>query len=195
MNNRLLCGVLWICGETIVPERLAGFQLSFNFTERIRNFGGYDMARAKWQVLVIPYFIENETVQYCIFHRSDMDVWQFIAGGGEDEDESAIMSAKREAYEEAGIKMNAAYFQLDTHCSIPASCFKKAQEIWGKEVLVIPEYSFAVMCKDRYIKISHEHKSYEWVGYAEAVKRLKYDSNKTALWELDTRIKRGLYSK
>ena len=32
-----------------------------------------------------------------------MKVWQFIAGGGEDEDETIIISAKREAYEEANI--------------------------------------------------------------------------------------------
>lgn len=37
------------------------------------------MARAKYQVLVIPYFIENNIVKYCIFNRSDMDIWQFIA--------------------------------------------------------------------------------------------------------------------
>ena len=56
------------------------------------------MARAKYQVLVIPYHIENGNVKYCIFKRNDMKVWQFIAGGGEDEDETIIISAKREAY-------------------------------------------------------------------------------------------------
>ena len=32
-----------------------------------------------------------------------MKVWQFIAGGGEDEDETIIISAKREAYDGCGI--------------------------------------------------------------------------------------------
>lgn len=41
------------------------------------------MSRAKYQVLVIPYYVENEMIHYCLFHRSDMDVWQFIAGGGD----------------------------------------------------------------------------------------------------------------
>ena len=45
--------------------------------------GGNKMARAKYQVLVIPYHVEKENIKYCIFKRSDMDVWQFIAGGGE----------------------------------------------------------------------------------------------------------------
>ncbi len=150
------------------------------------------MARANYQVLVIPYYISNGTVQYCIFHRSDMDIWQFIAGGGEDEDESALVSAKRESFEEAGIGMDAAYFPLDTQCSIPVSCFRNAQEMWGDDCFVIPEYSFAVMIHDKNLKISNEHVAFEWVDYREAIGRLKYDSNKTALWELDTRIKKGL---
>ena len=55
------------------------------------------MARAKYQVLVIPYFITGDTILYCIFKRSDMDsCWQFVAGGGEEEDRTPLISAKRE---------------------------------------------------------------------------------------------------
>ena len=61
------------------------------------------MARARYQVLVIPYCTEDSSVQFCLFQRSDMGIWQFIAGGGEEEDISIIESAKREAFEEAGI--------------------------------------------------------------------------------------------
>ena len=43
------------------------------------------MARAKYQVLVLPYQRQGGKVLYCIFKRSDMDAWQFVAGGGEDE--------------------------------------------------------------------------------------------------------------
>lgn len=61
------------------------------------------MARARYQVLVIPYCIQDGNVQFCLFRRSDMGIWQFIAGGGEEDDISIIESAKREAFEEAGI--------------------------------------------------------------------------------------------
>ena len=61
------------------------------------------MARARYQVLVIPYCIEDSNAQFCLFRRSDIGIWQFIAGGGEEEDISIIESAKREAFEEAGI--------------------------------------------------------------------------------------------
>lgn len=32
----------------------------------------------------------------------------------------------------------------------------------------------------------------EWVDYDTAKQRLKYDSNKVALWELDNKIKLGM---
>ena len=92
------------------------------------------MARAKYQVLVIPYHIENGNVKYCIFKRNDMKVWQFIAGGGEDEDETIIISAKREAYEEANIGMDCKYSVLDTQNSIPTYCFKEARKYGVKIV-------------------------------------------------------------
>ena len=54
---------------------------------------------------------------------------QFIAGGGEDEDETIIISAKREAYEEANIGMDCKYSVLDTQNSIPTYCFKEERKI------------------------------------------------------------------
>lgn len=149
------------------------------------------MARAEYQVLVIPYNSEHEHTEYCIFHRSDKDV-QFIAGGGEEEDENIEMSAKREAYEEADIDMNSKFDVLETRSSIPASCFPEARDIWKEQCLVIPEYTFAVMIEKGIVMLSDEHVDYEWVDYDTAISRLTFDSNKTALWELDNRIKLGL---
>lgn len=105
------------------------------------------MARARYQVLVIPYCIEGGSPRFCLFRRSDMGIWQFIAGGGEDEDISIIESAKREAFEEAGISKMCDFLKLDTCCSIPSNCFKNAEALWGKECFVIPEYAFAVRSK------------------------------------------------
>jgi len=39
------------------------------------------------------------------------------------------------------------------------------------------------------ISISHEHAEYKWYDYEESRKALKYDGNRTALWELDKRLK------
>lgn len=150
--------------------------------------GGGKMARAKYQVLVIPYYIENEMIHYCLFHRRDMDIWQFISGG-EGEDDSILASAQRGAMEEASIDISHKYIKLDTISSIPATCFKRAKELWGKSCYVIPEYCFGVKLYTKEIKISAEHIEYEWYNYPTAINKLKYDSNKTALWELDNRIK------
>ena len=151
------------------------------------------MARAKYQVLVIPYKKNNNDVLYCIFKRSDMDeCWQFVAGGGEDEDKTPLVSAQREAFEEAGISSQKLFTALETKCSIATECFKNAKTTWGEDCLVIPEYCFAVEIQTEDISISHEHGHFEWVDYHTAKERLKYDSNKVALWELDNKIKLGI---
>lgn len=151
------------------------------------------MPRAKYQVLVIPYLIEKDNIKYCIFKRNDMeDCWQFIAGGGETADITPMISAKREAYEEANIPTELHFIELETNCSISTEHFKNARKNWGEQCLVIPEYCFAVELKEKNIKISHEHISYRWVDYETAKQKLKYDSNKVALWELDNKIKLGM---
>ena len=150
------------------------------------------MARAKYQVLALPYKKQDGKILYCIFKRSDMDAWQFIAGGGEDEDASPLAAAKREAYEEARISPDEKYNMLETTCSISTECFPKSRRIWGVACLVIPEYCFAVEITDTDIKISGEHTRFDWADYQTAMRRLKYDSNKTALWELDNKIRLGI---
>ena len=57
---------------------------------------------------------------------------------------------------------------------------------------MIPEYSFAVKIDSTILNLSHEHTEYEWVNYETAIKGLRYDSNKTALWDLDNKIKLGI---
>ena len=153
------------------------------------------MARAKYQVLVIPYVKREDGVLYCIFRRSDMEnCWQFVAGGGEEEDGAPLISAKREAFEEAAIPFDARFVQLETTSSISTEHFPKARSQWGQDCLVIPEYCFAVELTDQAIGLSREHTAFEWVDYATAIQRLQYDSNKVALWELDNKLRMGLLS-
>ena len=153
------------------------------------------MARAKYQVLVIPYTKSDAEVLYCIFQRSDMaDCWQFVAGGGEEEDGAPLISAKREAFEEAGIPLDAPFTQLETTSSISTEHFPKASLHWGQHCLVIPEYCFAVKLSHKSIRLSDEHTRFAWVDYTTAIARLQYDSNKVALWELDNKIQSGVLS-
>jgi dATP pyrophosphohydrolase len=63
----------------------------------IKYMGGVIM-RALFQILAIPYRRFNGIPEFCVFHRADFDQWQFIAGGGED-NESPLQAAKREISE------------------------------------------------------------------------------------------------
>ncbi len=145
------------------------------------------MPRAAFQVLVIPYRIDaNGQARYFLFKRSDLDVWQWIAGGGED-DEKPEQTARREAREEAGIPEDAYLVRLDSVASIPATHFAD-RHLWDANVYVIPEYSFGVEVKGGEVRLSDEHSVCAWLDYETARDRLKWDSNRTALWELDRRL-------
>jgi len=145
--------------------------------------------RAEFQVLTIPFVIsENEKLEVVVFKRSDGRYWQFIAGGGEN-DEAVLEAAQREAYEEAGIARDSKYFKLDTMAMIPKSHFHDLKNKIG--LYVIPEYCFGVLIEDKPLLGSEEHSEYSWVSYEEAMNCLRYDSNKTALWEVRERIRDG----
>ena len=47
------------------------------------------------QVLVLPFRIIDDNIQYCVFKRKDRKIWQFVAGGAEDFDVDILDSAKR----------------------------------------------------------------------------------------------------
>ena len=140
--------------------------------------------RARYQILVIPYIISPE-LSVAVFQRSDDDSWQFIAGGGEDGEEP-VDAAKRESFEEAGIDFACEFIKLDTVSFIPKDIFRDHRD--KKGFWVITEYCFAVELKDKSIRLSSEHKAVKWVSYNKAIELLRYDGNKTALWELRQRL-------
>ena len=146
------------------------------------------MARAPFQVLVYPYRkVHDDALEYAVLKRSDAGYWQAIAGGGED-GETPLEAAKRETYEEAGIPTNSDFLQLDTVEPVPVTEFTDSY-LWGDNVYVIPQYCFGVLVKDRQIVLSAEHTEYAWLTYEAAYNLVKYDGNKTALWELDKRLR------
>jgi len=151
------------------------------------------MSRAPFQVLIIPFYCsESGKIEYAIFRRRDSGYWQGIAGGGEDK-ETPLQAAKREAQEEGGVPKNSHFIALDAVCSISVDNFADGT-LWDEGVLVIPEYSFGVEIRSRAITLSAEHLEYRWVEYDEALRMLKWDSNKTALWELNQRLQQGTTS-
>ncbi len=145
--------------------------------------------RAPYQTLTILYKEKDNKILYAIFYRSSHPIWQFVSGGGED-NETPLETVVREIKEETSIVVDKKEIeQLDSKTTIPVINIT-GEYTWGKNVYVIPEYTFAIKLKNCNIKLSNEHKEYKWVEYDEAIKKLKYDSNKTALWELNERLKR-----
>lgn len=142
--------------------------------------------RQPFQVLVYPYWPTANGIEYAIFRRADDGVWQTIAGGGE-AGESPLDAARREATEEAGISSEAEYLQLDTIEPIPAVEFS-IHASWGEGVFVIPQYCFGVRPFTKDICMSHEHVECDWFTFEQAMERVHYDGNRTALWELHCRL-------
>ena len=148
--------------------------------------------RAPYNVLVIPYFLGNEENLFCVFKRRDMKIWQFIAGGGEGQ-ELPLTAARRESFEEAGIPIRNEYKELESMCYVPAHYFSEAvQKTWKK--YVIPVYVFCVNVNTLNINLSDEHTEYKWCTFEEAMQLVYFDLDKTALYELNERIKNDVWS-
>ena len=124
--------------------------------------------------------------EYAIFQRADnLEWWQGVCGGVED-GETAEQAALREAHEEAGTPLQTQIYRLDTISYLPSDIFSQ-HKLWGKDVVVIPMFFFAIYF-DGDIKLSREHKEVRWLPYNEAKNLVYFHDQKTALWELNQRL-------
>lgn len=151
------------------------------------------MPRAPFQVLVLPYRVRGGVLEAAVLRRADYDLWQLVSGGGE-LGETPEAAARREGFEEAGIPPALPYRRLDAMTMIPA-CWFAAWPTWPAEVLLVPEHAFAVDVGEQALVLSSEHREMEWLGYDAAVRRLRFDSNRNALWELRERLWPGARGK
>jgi dATP pyrophosphohydrolase len=141
--------------------------------------------RARFQVLVIPFRNVAAGVEFAVLRRRDDGAWQFVAGGGGD-DETPLQAAVRETREEIGLDGD--LVPLDSRSTVPKDCFAAAAS-WGPGVYVIPEHCFAVNAGDAALALSAEHTELRWLPSDEARGLLRWDSNRNALWELHERLK------
>ena len=149
------------------------------------------MARQPIQVHIFLYRQNGAEYEYAIFNRSDMpECWQGVCGGLEDA-ETIWEGAKRELYEEAGISGDFPLYKLESVSYLPDEIFStKARSIWGKDIVVIPMYFFAMPFEGE-IHLSEEHSAVEWLPYREAYDRILFKDQKIALYELKERLLRG----
>jgi dATP pyrophosphohydrolase len=153
------------------------------------------MARTPQNILVLPFRrLMDRRVVYAIFLRADDPAdpfWQGVAGGVE-EGETLIEAARRELREETGLlPPPGRWIALDARASVPASVFRDSI-LWGSGTFVVHEHAFGVeVSAGDEIALSHEHSQYRWLELDAALKLLRYDSNRTALWELNERLVRS----
>ena len=144
------------------------------------------MSRAPFQVLVLPYRRSGARIEYAMFRRADLGVWQGIAGGGEN-DETPDEAASREAFEEAGISSSSPLQRLDSVSAIAVEHFSDRQS-WDPSLATIPEYSYAVNAAEQPLQLSVAHTDVRWVDLEEGLAMLEWESNRTALRELDEHL-------
>ena len=144
--------------------------------------------RQPHQILVFPYKKDKDgNYLYGIFCRiGKTEIWQGIAGGVE-EGETYLEACKREANEEAGISYAAKVIELKSISTMPVVNVTK-EFIWGEETYLIYEHCFGIDATKENIVLSHEHTKMEWLSYEEAKNKLKWDSNRNALWELNWKL-------
>lgn len=150
------------------------------------------MSRQAKQVHIYLYRKRNGVFEYAIFQRSDMPVCcQGVCGGLED-DETLEQGVLRELWEETGIKNVTKLQLLETVSYVPANQFgEKHRAVWGKTVVVIPMYCYAIPY-DGEILLSDEHTEVKWMTYSDAMSVIYFDSQKTALYELNEKLLLGL---
>ena len=144
--------------------------------------------RQPHQILAFPY---KKAAQgnyiYGIFCRvGKTERWQGIAGGVE-EGETFLEACKREAKEEAGLSYGAPIIELKSTCTIPVINVTK-NFLWGEKIYLIEEHCFGIDATNETIVLSSEHTKMLWLPYEKAKNKLKWDSNKNALWELNWKL-------
>lgn len=120
------------------------FWLAIDEQDRVSGSIGYNSIRDTDEVwlhrLFVKYNLKRQGIGSALLEMAE----NYIANqgkkvvrihlGGEDEDETIIISAKREAYEEANIGMDCKYSVLDTQIAYQHTVLKK-QEKYGVKIV------------------------------------------------------------
>jgi dATP pyrophosphohydrolase len=147
--------------------------------------------RQPLEVVVFPFRVTAAGPEYAVFRRADDGCWQGVAGGVED-GEDLVTAARREAAEEAGLAGGSPVYKLDMVSGVARTWFAASRH-WPSDLYIVAKHHFAmdVTREPAPVVLSHEHSEFRWAPYPEASAALRYDDDKTALWELDARIRAG----
>jgi dATP pyrophosphohydrolase len=77
---------------------------------------------------------------------------------------------------------------LDAQGSVPAKVFRDWPR-WWPDTLVVHKHSFGVDVSSAVdVMLSPEHTEWMWLDFDRAFNLTRYDSDRTALWELNERL-------
>lgn len=138
-------------------------------------------------VLVYPFRVREGEPEYAVFRRADDANWQAVSGGVED-DEDLATAARRETLEETGW-VDGELYALDMVGGVQRGDFA-AHVHWPPHVYIVTKHFFGLDLGEdaAEVALSHEHREARWCGYDEAYALLRYDDDRTALWELNERL-------
>jgi dATP pyrophosphohydrolase len=144
--------------------------------------------RQPLNVLVFLFRAGRFGPEYAVLRRADDGAWQAVAGGVE-EGEDLLAAAQREVAQVTGLAGDLPTYKLDMVSGVQKTAFT-ASVFWPPELYIVPKHYFAmdVTRADSTMRLSEEHDTLEWLPYDHAYSNLKYDDDKTALWELNSRI-------
>lgn len=147
------------------------------------------MIKKKYKIpvssLIIVHTIDMEIL---LLHRQDKDgYWQSITGSLE-ENESPIEAAKRELFEETGIKYQE-FPILNWQFSQEYEIYKHWRYRYPPSVSSNTEHVFSVeLPKKITVKIApKEHRDFKWVSIEDAIKMVFSDTNAQALKKLNAK--------
>lgn len=150
------------------------------------------VVRRPRNVMVFPFRRDTGTAPlYALFRRADDGNWQCVSGGVED-DEDLAAAARRETAEETGFAGAYPLYELAMVSGVEKTCFA-ASARWPAGLYIVPKHYFAmdVSAERTDVVLSPEHRQVRWCGFDEARATLRYDDDRTALWELDARLTNG----
>lgn len=139
------------------------------------------MSREPFQVLVFLRKHVEGHYRFLLLKRTDMHVWQGVAGGVED-GETPKEAAVRETFEETGVQVN--NIRQLSNVAMLSVLDVVGNYLWREAIAEIPEYAFvADIGSDEAINLSCEHEDSRWCDLEEAMGLLEWESNKAALKE------------
>ncbi|MEM3372950.1 MAG: NUDIX domain-containing protein [Candidatus Anstonellales archaeon] len=132
-------------------------------------------------IIVFKYDQSNKKILYLVLiHRENH--YDFPKGHVEN-NENIIEAAKRETYEETGLKEIKI---IDDTYYVPIEyTFFNGSKLIRKKVIYFLGF---LTNPNEEVKISNEHNGYEWLTYDELIKKLKYKEQKDLLKKMNEKI-------